>query len=95
MSDVTLANRTAAAFRKGYELWANSPCSKNSKYDPLCLISLSPKQIVESVPHQWLTPAGHSWLKPDNFIYQQPAKAVWSHEHPPYDFPLGNFFKQH
>lgn len=84
------ANRSSAAFKEGYKLWANSPCNKNSSYDPLCLISLPPKKIVESVPHQWLTPSGHSWLEPDNFIYRQSAKVVWSHEHPPYDFPLGN-----
>lgn len=82
-------NRTGSVFKAGYNLWSNSPCnSKNSSYDPLCLISLPPRKIFESVPHEWLKPSGHTWLEPDSFVYRQSAKAVWSKGHPPYDFPL-------
>jgi hypothetical protein len=88
--DETSRNRTNSDFKAGYHLWSNSPCnSKHSTYDPLCLISLPPRKIFESVPREWLKPSGHIWLQPDNFVYRKSAKAVWSHEHPPYDFPLG------
>jgi len=84
----TATNRTAT-FGAGYELWLNSPCNKNnSAYDPLCLMALPAREIVESVPREWLTAGGHTWLEPDNFIFRQPAATVWSKGDPPNDFPL-------
>lgn len=81
-------NRTSG-FKAGMELWANSPCSRNqSSYNPLCLIELSPEELVSSVPRHWLSGSGHRWLENDNFHYRQPPSTVWAKGSPPNDFPL-------
>lgn len=69
------------------ELWHNSPCN-NQTYNPLCLIKLSPEDLVHSVPRHWLSGSGHIWLENDNFHYRQPPSTVWAKGSPPNDFPL-------
>lgn len=81
-------NRTSG-FKAGMELWANSPCNRNqSTYDPLCLMGLPARELVDSIPRHWLSGSGHMWLENDNFHYRQPASTVWSKGQPPNDFPL-------
>lgn len=84
----TPKKNSTSGFKSGYELWENSPCNLNhSAYDPLCLLSLPARDIVNSVPHHWLT-GNRAWLEPDNFVFRQPASTVWSKGEPPNDFPL-------
>ena len=74
------------SFDLGYELWGNSACNQ-SRYDPLCLLSLPSKTLMSSVPASWLT-ADHIWLQPDRFWFQKTAADVWSSGEIPQDFPL-------
>lgn len=83
-------NTTKPNYEAGCGLWKNSPCNKNqSKYDPLCLIGLPPRKIVESIPMDWLNDDAYNWLRPDNFVCRESAEFTWSRSDPPNDFPFG------
>ena len=69
-------NRAHLSFDLGYQLWANSPCNQ-SRYDPLCLLSLPAETLMASVPTSWLS-SDHIWLQPDRFWFQKTAADAWS-----------------
>lgn len=69
-------NRAHLSFDLGYQLWANSPCNQ-SRYDPLCLLSLPAETLMASVPTSWLS-SDHIWLQPDLFWFQKTAADAWS-----------------
>jgi len=79
-------NRAHLSFDLGYQLWANSPCNQ-SRYDPLCLLSLPAETLMASVPTSWLS-SDHIWLQPDRFWFQKTAADAWSTGDIAQDFPL-------
>lgn len=83
-------NTSKPNYEAGYSLWKTSPCNNNqSRYDPICLTGLPPRSIFESVHIDLLKNGSYEWLELDNFVYREPAEAVWSKDKPPNDFPFG------